>query len=147
MQRIKALLTGSLPTFVDVASVFHGGAIKEDNIFSQAQRLGMRVGAIGDDTWVQLFPGTLNISYPYPSLNVKDLDTVDDGVARVRNHVVTSSTCKGTSTCIAFCKRFTYCSVPTGTTSITLVHVSQDVMVHAVSIAAIANVLACALLS
>uniref|UniRef100_A0A2P2LDT1 GPI ethanolamine phosphate transferase 3 isoform X1 n=1 Tax=Rhizophora mucronata TaxID=61149 RepID=A0A2P2LDT1_RHIMU len=31
---------------------------------------------MGDDTWVQLFPHHFNKSFPYPSFNVKDLDTV-----------------------------------------------------------------------
>lgn len=88
MQRVKALLTGSLPTFLDVSSVFAGGEIREDNVLLQAMRSGMRVGAVGDDTWTQLFPpsshASLNLSHPYPSLNVHDLDTVDDGVAAVR---------------------------------------------------------------
>lgn len=88
MQRVKALLTGSLPTFLDVGSVFAGGQIQEDNVLLQAMRNGMRVGAVGDDTWTQLFPpasqGALNLSHPYPSLNVHDLDTVDDGVSAVR---------------------------------------------------------------
>lgn len=87
MQRVKALLTGSLPTFLDVGSVFAGGEIREDNVLLQAMRNGMRVGAVGDDTWTQLFPpssqAALNLSHPYPSLNVHDLDTVDDGVAAV----------------------------------------------------------------
>jgi GPI ethanolamine phosphate transferase 3 subunit O len=88
MQRVKALLTGSLPTFLDVGSVFSGAKIEEDNMLYQAMRRGMRVGAVGDDTWTQLFPPgsnvALNISLPFPSLNVKDLDTVDDGVAKLR---------------------------------------------------------------
>lgn len=88
MQRVKALLTGSLPTFLDVSSVFAGGEIREDNVLLQAMQNSMKVGAIGDDTWTQLFPPTshasLNLSHPYPSLNVHDLDTVDDGVSAVR---------------------------------------------------------------
>lgn len=31
---------------------------------------------MGDDTWVQLFPHHFVTSYPFPSFNVKDLDTV-----------------------------------------------------------------------
>ena len=37
---------------------------------------------MGDDTWETLFPGQFNESYPFPSFNVKDLDTLDDGVLR-----------------------------------------------------------------
>ncbi|XP_062190830.1 GPI ethanolamine phosphate transferase 3 isoform X2 [Phragmites australis] len=35
---------------------------------------------MGDDTWIQLYPEHFNKSFPYPSFNVKDLDTVDNGV-------------------------------------------------------------------
>ncbi|XP_013613026.1 PREDICTED: GPI ethanolamine phosphate transferase 3 isoform X3 [Brassica oleracea var. oleracea] len=34
---------------------------------------------MGDDTWTQLFPNQFHKSYPFPSFNVKDLDTVDNG--------------------------------------------------------------------
>ena len=52
MQRVKALLTGTLPTFLDVGSVFTGGAIEEDDLFYQAVQHDMRVGFVGDDTWL-----------------------------------------------------------------------------------------------
>lgn len=42
----------------------------------QLVRNGKRVLMMGDDTWLQLFPDHFNTSYPYPSFNVKDLDTV-----------------------------------------------------------------------
>eukprot|EP00117_Sycon_ciliatum_P006883 scpid39012/ scgid10221/ GPI ethanolamine phosphate transferase 3; Phosphatidylinositol-glycan biosynthesis class O protein len=35
---------------------------------------------MGDDTWMQLFPESFTKSWPFPSLNVKDLHTVDNGV-------------------------------------------------------------------
>lgn len=35
---------------------------------------------MGDITWPQLFPGSFNISKPFPCFNVKDLHTVDDGI-------------------------------------------------------------------
>lgn len=39
---------------------------------------------MGDDTWQQLLPEAFTESHPYPSFNVKDLHTVDDGVWEVR---------------------------------------------------------------
>jgi phosphatidylinositol glycan class O len=33
----------------------------------------------GDDTWTKLFPHSFRHSFPYPSFNVKDLHTVDQG--------------------------------------------------------------------
>lgn len=35
---------------------------------------------MGDDTWESLFPGLFHKSYPFPSFNVMDLHTVDNGV-------------------------------------------------------------------
>lgn len=40
---------------------------------------------MGDDTWMQLSRGSFERAYPFPSFNVKDLDTVDDGVWEVRH--------------------------------------------------------------
>jgi phosphatidylinositol glycan class O len=111
MQRIKAIVTGSLPTFLDVGSVFSGGEIKEDNLISQAMRRGLKVAAVGDDTWDQLYPRSspfaLNMSAPFPSFNVKDLDTVDNGVYTVCsfNLMATSSSRQVWSTINVCCRR------------------------------------------
>ena len=40
---------------------------------------------MGDDTWMRLFPTAMQTTLPYPSFNVKDLDTVDDAVWEVRS--------------------------------------------------------------
>ncbi|KAJ4749279.1 GPI ethanolamine phosphate transferase 2 [Rhynchospora pubera] len=82
LQRLKALTTGGLPTFIDVGNSFAAPAIHEDNWIHQLLHTGRRVVMMGDDTWTQLFPHHFNHSYPYPSFNVKDLHTVDNGVAQ-----------------------------------------------------------------
>ncbi|XVE52811.1 hypothetical protein DITRI_Ditri02bG0154100 [Diplodiscus trichospermus] len=79
LQRLKGLTTGALPTFIDVGNSFGAPAIVEDNFITQLIQNGKRVVMMGDDTWTQLFPNHFNKSYPYPSFNVKDLDTVDNG--------------------------------------------------------------------
>ncbi|CAI9777096.1 unnamed protein product [Fraxinus pennsylvanica] len=79
LQRLKGLTTGGLPTFIDVGNSFGAPAIVEDNLIHQLVANGKRVVMMGDDTWVQLFPHHFNESYPFPSFNVKDLHTVDDG--------------------------------------------------------------------
>ncbi|XWS10689.1 hypothetical protein CRYUN_Cryun38cG0019100 [Craigia yunnanensis] len=79
LQRLKGLTTGALPTFIDVGNSFGAPAIVEDNFINQLIQNGKRVVMMGDDTWTQLFPNHFNKSYPYPSFNVKDLDTVDNG--------------------------------------------------------------------
>ncbi|KAI8055404.1 hypothetical protein BDF22DRAFT_774875 [Syncephalis plumigaleata] len=81
LQRLKALTTGTLPTFVDAGSNFAGSAITEDNWLAQANSNGLRIWQIGDDTWGSIYPeNVLNKTNPYPSFNVRDLHTVDNGI-------------------------------------------------------------------
>ncbi|CCG81447.1 putative Phosphoethanolamine N-methyltransferase [Taphrina deformans PYCC 5710] len=82
LQRLKGLTTGSLPTFIDASSNFAGDAITEDNLILQLRRAGKKIAFAGDDTWQALFPGAFEseLNFPFESLNVWDLDTVDNGV-------------------------------------------------------------------
>ncbi|XP_072391039.1 GPI ethanolamine phosphate transferase 3 isoform X1 [Diabrotica undecimpunctata] len=80
MQRLKALTTGSLPTFIDAGSNFATSEINEDNIIDQLLRHNHGVVFMGDDTWNGLYPHRFTRNFPYPSFNVWDLDTVDNGV-------------------------------------------------------------------
>lgn len=83
LQRLKGLTTGSLPTFVDAGSNFASSEIVEDNIIDQLVRLNKKITFMGDDTWERLFPGRFKKSYSFPSFNVKDLNTVDDGILKL----------------------------------------------------------------
>ena len=100
MQRLKGLTTGGLPTFADISGNFGGSSIDEDSWVQQLkdtpyQRRGLqfpsRLGFVGDDTWVDLFPTQFEESFPYPSFNTRDLDTVDNGclkeLPRLLNHL------------------------------------------------------------
>ena len=80
MQRLKGLTTGSLPTFVDVGSNFHSSEITEDNWIDQLLSQSKEIVFMGDDTWLSLFPNRFKREYAFPSFNVQDLDTVDNGV-------------------------------------------------------------------
>jgi GPI ethanolamine phosphate transferase 3 subunit O len=92
MQRLKALTTGGLPTFADISGNFGGAKVPEDtwvkqllkstNFHSRGLNFGAKVGFVGDDTWEDLFPNYFTESYPYPSFNTRDLDTVDNGCFR-----------------------------------------------------------------
>jgi phosphatidylinositol glycan class O len=55
MQRLKALMTGSLPTFVDVADNYAADAVPEDNLVRQLVAHNRTVVFAGDDTWHGLF--------------------------------------------------------------------------------------------
>eukprot|EP00727_Mastigamoeba_balamuthi_P013439 m51a1_g8718 hypothetical protein (938) ;mRNA; r:164319-168139 len=81
MQRLKALTTGALPTFVDVGKSFASGAVDVDNVVERLGAAGRRVVVMGDDTWLSLFEQrSFARSYPFASFNVKDLHSVDRGV-------------------------------------------------------------------
>lgn len=82
MQRLKALTTGSLPTFIDAGSNFASSAIVEDNLIKQLSSTGRRVVFMGDETWNDLFPGVFSQALFFPSFNVRDLETVDNGIMK-----------------------------------------------------------------
>lgn len=52
----QALVTGSLPGFVDIIRNLNSPALLEDNVITQAKAAGKRMIFYGDDTWVKLFP-------------------------------------------------------------------------------------------
>ncbi|VEU39476.1 unnamed protein product [Pseudo-nitzschia multistriata] len=88
MQRLKGLTTGSLPTFADISGNMGGASIEEDSWVEQLKttphskrglKFPSRLGFVGDDTWVDLYPRQFDESYPLPSFNTRDLDTVDNG--------------------------------------------------------------------
>lgn len=88
MQRLKGLTTGSLPTFADISGNFGGASIDEDSWVQQLKdapyrkrglKFPSRLGFVGDDTWADLFPTQFEESFPFPSFNTRDLDTVDNG--------------------------------------------------------------------
>ncbi|CAH8520532.1 unnamed protein product [Schistosoma guineensis] len=80
LQRLKALMTGSMPTFVDAGSNFGGSKVLEDNLLKQWNKAGKQIRFVGDETWIDLFPDSFSHYKAYSSFNVKDLDTVDRGV-------------------------------------------------------------------
>ncbi|XP_027847981.2 GPI ethanolamine phosphate transferase 3 [Aphis gossypii] len=82
MQRLTALTTGSLPTFIDVGSNFATEELLEDNVIDQLVNNRKKVVFMGDDTWANLFPKRFYRNYTYPSFNVWDLDTVDEGIKK-----------------------------------------------------------------
>lgn len=82
MQRLKALTTGSLPTFVDIGANLNSYRVSEDSLPHQANATNRTLTFMGDDTWLGLYPDMMTKVFDYPSLNVKDLHTVDNGVIR-----------------------------------------------------------------
>jgi len=75
------MVSGGLPTFFDVSNAFTARPIDEDNLIDQMTRSNWSLAFMGDTTWTNLFPSSFtNFSQSFPCFNVKDLDTVDDGI-------------------------------------------------------------------
>jgi predicted AlkP superfamily pyrophosphatase or phosphodiesterase len=98
-QRLKAIMTGTMPTFIDGMSNLDSPRIREDNILEQLWTRtrassgvtgnavvdagsSCEVTVLGDDTWFNLFPGLLNASHslPFDSVDTRDFYSVDRGV-------------------------------------------------------------------
>ncbi|KAI0272081.1 hypothetical protein BGY98DRAFT_1002678 [Russula aff. rugulosa BPL654] len=94
LQRIKAIVTGSLPTFVDIGHNFGGSSIAEDSIIQQLQLANKTIAFMGDDTWLTVFPTAFHpeMSHDFDSFNVEDLHTVDNGVIANLFPLLTNST-------------------------------------------------------
>ncbi|UJR25093.1 hypothetical protein I4U23_006454 [Adineta vaga] len=95
LQRLKALTTGTLPTFIDISYNFIGYEIEEDNLLNQLNNsiYQRNISLLGDDTWLALYP---NIPFKhlhvYPSFDVHDLDTVDNGILEHLWQVIDNTT-------------------------------------------------------
>ena len=79
MQRLKGLTTGALPTFAEISGNLGGAYVEEDSWIDFLAQRGSRMGFVGDDTWIDLFPTQWTEAHPFPSFNTRDLDTVDNG--------------------------------------------------------------------
>lgn len=80
MQRIKGLMTGSLPTFIDAGSNFASSAVNEDHLLHHLSNKTMYF--LGDDTWVHLFPESFakERTFDSDSFKMLDLDSVDNAI-------------------------------------------------------------------
>ncbi|KAL7074160.1 hypothetical protein ACQ4LE_006310 [Meloidogyne hapla] len=87
-QRIKALVTGSVPAFIEAGDNFDGTKISEDNILDQLLASGKNATLLGDETWLQLLPERFHRHFEEPSFDIMDLDTVDNAViANIFNEI------------------------------------------------------------
>ncbi|CAO3654015.1 unnamed protein product [Mucor hiemalis] len=83
MQRIKGIMTGSLPTFIDAGANFASSAVGEDHLLRHIKNKYKNIYFMGDDTWVNLFPETFDNperTFDSDSFKMLDLDSVDDGI-------------------------------------------------------------------
>ncbi|CAH2042529.1 unnamed protein product, partial [Iphiclides podalirius] len=89
MPRIKAMMTGSISTFADVALNFGAPAVRGDSVLRVASSRGRRSVLYGDDTWLRLFPGMWAEHDGTTSFYVTDYTEVDNNVTRHLDKILT----------------------------------------------------------
>ncbi|KAL6231464.1 hypothetical protein BDW75DRAFT_44334 [Aspergillus navahoensis] len=87
MPRLKAMTTGSVPSFLDVIlniaeSDTSSHLAYQDTWLAQIRAKGEQIVMYGDDTWLKLFPGMFSRSDGTTSFFVSDFIEVDTNVTR-----------------------------------------------------------------
>ncbi|KAJ1806229.1 major facilitator super transporter protein, partial [Coemansia sp. RSA 2598] len=87
MPRIKALMTGTVPNFLDavlnIAESDTSSSLKfHDNLLWQLKNQGKTINMFGDDTWLRLFPDVFSKTDGTSSFFVTDTVEVDANVTR-----------------------------------------------------------------
>ncbi|KAK0748811.1 alkaline-phosphatase-like protein [Apiosordaria backusii] len=88
MPRLKAITTGSIPSFLDVVLNLDEGdesssLASQDTWLAQMKKKGTgKVVMYGDDTWLKLFPGMFDRADGTTSFFVSDFTEVDNNVTR-----------------------------------------------------------------
>ncbi|XP_011097481.1 GPI ethanolamine phosphate transferase 2 isoform X3 [Sesamum indicum] len=82
MPRLKAMVSGALGGFLDVATNFNTQAFLDDNLIAQFLRIGWKMVMLGDETWLKLFPDMFARHDGVNSFFVKDTIQVDYNVSR-----------------------------------------------------------------
>eukprot|EP00795_Rhopilema_esculentum_P004980 gene4980-21324_t len=85
MPRIKAILTGAIPQFIDVVMNFASVELKQDNIVAKFYKKRKNIIFFGDDTWIKLLPKCFLRQEGTTSFVVSDFTEVDDNVTRHLN--------------------------------------------------------------
>lgn len=82
MPRLKALVTGKAPAFIDILKNFNSVALAEENLVSLLAESGQRIVFYGDDTWLKLFPSGFQRSDGTSGFFTRDTVEVDANVTR-----------------------------------------------------------------
>ncbi|PYI10897.1 GPI ethanolamine phosphate transferase 2 [Aspergillus sclerotiicarbonarius CBS 121057] len=87
MPRLKAITTGSIPSFLDVIlniaeSDTSSTLAYQDTWLAQLKAQGEHLVMYGDDTWLKLFPGMFERADGTTSFFVSDFSEVDNNVTR-----------------------------------------------------------------
>ncbi|KAI9914126.1 hypothetical protein PsorP6_005388 [Peronosclerospora sorghi] len=83
MPRLKALVTGKAPAFIDILKNFNSASLDNDaNLVSLLAASGKRIVFYGDDTWLKLFPTSFKRSDGTSGFYARDTVEVDINVTR-----------------------------------------------------------------
>lgn len=82
MPRLKAMVSGAIGGFLDVAFNFNTQAFSDDNLLDQLHTIGYKLVMLGDETWIKLFPTLFYRQDGVSSFYVKDTVEVDFNVSR-----------------------------------------------------------------
>lgn len=83
LPRIKSILSGVVPGYVDIVVNLDASRMSTDNIINQAHKQLKRSYFFGDDTWLKLFPAEYFAKYEgTTSFYVNDYTEVDTNVTR-----------------------------------------------------------------
>lgn len=82
MPRLKALVTGKAPAFIDILKNFNSAALAEENLISLLAESERRIVFYGDDTWLKLFPSIFQRSDGTSGFFTRDTVEVDTNVTR-----------------------------------------------------------------
>lgn len=82
LPRIKALISGFLPQFIDIALNLASTDTLQDSLIHSFIKNKKKVVFYGDDTWLKLFPSQFTRSEGVHSFFVRDFTEVDDNVTR-----------------------------------------------------------------
>ncbi|KAF7130490.1 hypothetical protein RHSIM_Rhsim10G0172300 [Rhododendron simsii] len=82
MPRLKAMVSGAIGGFLDVAFNFNTQALLDDNLIRQFFNIGWQMVMLGDETWLKLFPGLFTRHDGVSSFYVRDTVQVDYNVSR-----------------------------------------------------------------
>jgi ethanolaminephosphotransferase len=82
LPRIKALMAGTVPNFMDLLRNFDSAQVADDNFVDRLRAAGRRLVFYGDDTWQKLFPGRFEREEGTTSFFVQDTVEVDANVTR-----------------------------------------------------------------
>ncbi|VDQ02314.1 unnamed protein product [Trichobilharzia regenti] len=92
LPRIKAIVSGRAPKFVDVLNNINAGAMADDNWVNRLAKLQWNLRFYGDDTWIKLFPKSFQDYDGTNSFYVNDFHEVDTNVTRHISTLMNSST-------------------------------------------------------